>query len=619
MTKFPLVSGDFAMPTSPQGEVAIDSGGTIFGLTGAGGANGAGYIYELAKGNATPTTLASFPSSDTSHLSRNPSGLVADAKGDLFGFFQGDAPAVFELPRGGAAVETIASLLPAGNVFGPGNALIDSSGNLFGTSQTGGANDTGTIWELPAGAGAITLLASFPADSGGNPNPNENLAIDAGGNLYGATEGNGVDSFGGIFELPAGTQTIQTLATFPGGAAGQYSRSGLSIDSAGNLFGTTAGDLGSVSLASGATVFELPQGASTIQTLATFGANGNAAGNLPAGPVTLDGAGDLFGVATSGGTGTPASGVVWELPAGADTITGLHSFNDHDGYGPDAGVTLDASGDIFGVTELGGADVGGGGGVLYELSPVVTPPPSTSVLSAIVSGALPANALIAGQNANIIQKVTVTNTGAAPLRGEVKIQLFLSTGSTVDSSSIPLSPGVQKNVNLKPGKAIGVRLGAKMISAGAASGSYHLVAEVTDPIENMIDAASTSTIVIAPAQVDIAGSFLKASAKVKAGKDLTLTFTLTNDGNAEAIGLIPIQIDLSTDGADDQNIDLAPVAHAIHAKPGKSMKITVHDSVGAGASGAYFVFVKLDPSDTLGDVNPMNDDFATATAVVTIV
>jgi uncharacterized repeat protein (TIGR03803 family) len=617
LVHFPLIDNNFANPTSPQGQVVVDSAGDIFGVTNSGGANGVGYLYELTKGASTPTTLASFV--QTSVNAPDPQGLVADAAGDLYGIFEGGTYGVFELPKGGTSIETLASFSAANDAFGPGNLLIDSAGNLYGTSEADGTNGTGTIWELPAGGTAITVLANFPA--GSRADPDESLVMDASGTLFGTAQGDGAGSdFGFVFELPKGSGTIGTVASFTGGAGGQFPQSGLAIDSAGDLFGTTSGaDVGTASAVAG-TVFKVAAGTTTITTLATFSADDAATGTLPTGPVALDPAGDLFGVANKGGSSSFPSGVVWELPAGSGTLAGLHSFDDQDGFEPNAGVVVDAAGDVIGVTNLGGSAVGGGGGVLFELTlgsttPTPTPTP-TGPLSAALTGALPTTSLIAGQKASLTQKLTFTDTAA--ITENVSVELFLSSGTTVDASSVALPPAVPKRINLKAGKSMPISLKVTSIPTGTANGTYHVVAQATNATGTAIDAASAGTVTVAPAQIDLSGAFVKATRTVKNGKSLSVTFTLTNAGDVPAVGSLPIQIDLSTADTDDQDLNLAQIGHPINVKPGKRVTVTVKDDVLAVPNGTYFVFVQLDPDNTFNDVNTANNDFASPAAVVTV-
>src|SRR5262249_7591575 len=147
--------------------------------------------------------------------------------------------------------------------------VLDSSGNLFGTSLQGGANRDGTVFEVQQGSSTFTTLATFNGANG--LNPNGTLVEDSSGNLFGTTEGGGAYGDGTVFEVQQGSGVVTTLASF-NGANGSDPYAGVIEDSSGNLFGTTVTGGGT---ANDGTVFEVVKGSGAITTLATFtGPNG---------------------------------------------------------------------------------------------------------------------------------------------------------------------------------------------------------------------------------------------------------------------------------------------------------------------------------------------------------
>ena len=92
--------------------------------------------------------------------------------------------------------------------------ILDASGDLFGTTSAGGASGDGTLFEIVSGSNAITTLASFNGSNGASPQAD--LTRDSNGNLFGTAFSGGANNFGTVFELPVGGDAITTLASFNG-------------------------------------------------------------------------------------------------------------------------------------------------------------------------------------------------------------------------------------------------------------------------------------------------------------------------------------------------------------------------------------------------------------------
>jgi uncharacterized repeat protein (TIGR03803 family) len=245
---------------------------------------------------------------------------------------------------------------------------------------------------------------------GGAPNdggrPVSNLVFDKAGNLYGTTQSGGSASSlscvsdggcGTVFELsPQGdgswTETViyNFCALYSTGTCldGQNPKAGLASDALGNLYGTTyfGGAACPKASAGCGTVFELspPQGSGgtwTETVLYNFCVNnGNTCsdGALPNSHLTFDAAGNLYGTTTTGGNGAWLGGTVFELSPAAEGWSEKLLYNfctngryNHcsDGTSPQAGVTFDNAGNLYGTTEAGGTPNGGGAGTVYKLAP----------------------------------------------------------------------------------------------------------------------------------------------------------------------------------------------------------------------------------------------------------
>jgi len=268
---------------NPGGSLVIDAAGNLYGTANNGGAHeGGGTLFEVAAGSREITGLADFDGAD----GRIPvAGLVADAAGNLYGTTL--VGTVFELAKGSATISTLAS------VSNPGGVIVDTAGNLYGTATQGPPGDPtgdGMVFELAKGSGTITILASFDGADGAAPGGT--LVADAAGNLYGTTSKGGAAGDGTVFEVAPGSGAITTLASFDG-TDGAVAYSGVVADTAGNLYGTASAG----GAAGDGTVFEVAKGSGTITLLASFdGTDGTNPG-----PLLEDAAGNFYGATYADG------------------------------------------------------------------------------------------------------------------------------------------------------------------------------------------------------------------------------------------------------------------------------------------------------------------------------
>ena len=262
-----------------------------------------------------------------------------------------------------------------GNFPDRGSLVFDSSGNLYGTTNLGGTNSLGTVFELSPKAGGgwkETVIYNFDNGDAGN-SPQGGVILESNGALFGTTYSGGSHNGGTVFKLiphSDGTWTEKVLHSFGQGSDGYAPIAGVTVDSAGNLYGTTVYG----GAFSEGTVYKLtPDGDGnwSEKILHNFDNNGTD-GADPYGVVILDSAGDLYGTTYYGGTNTcggPGCGIVFELsPGAAETWneTVLHNFNfdGTDGQNPAAGLLLDSGGNLYGSTTGGGAN---DEGAVFEL------------------------------------------------------------------------------------------------------------------------------------------------------------------------------------------------------------------------------------------------------------
>jgi uncharacterized repeat protein (TIGR03803 family) len=286
-------------------------------------------------------------------------GLIADSSGNLYGTTYADGASgtgcggsgcgvVFKLAPGGT--ETVLYSFTGGGDGGNSTAglIADSSGNLYGTTRNGGASNLGVVFKLtpPAtasGAWTETVLHFFTGYPNDGANPAAGLIADSSGNLYGTTSGGGGLLSGVVFKLsPSEPETV--LYTFTGGSDGANPEAGLTADSKGNLYGTTA--FGGAS--GDGVVFKLtPGGTETVlYNFCTVNTPTSCSdGSEPFAGLLADSNGNLYGTTNFGGASNV--GAVFKLsPGGTETV--LYSFNtgERGGAFPPAGLIADSGGNL---------------------------------------------------------------------------------------------------------------------------------------------------------------------------------------------------------------------------------------------------------------------------------
>ena len=355
--------------SNPRADLVMDTAGSLYGTTLYGGTSGAGTVFELSS-SGTETVLHSFAASHTDgHYPY--AGLLMDTTGNLYGTAQSGGAkglgTVFKLRPNGTEtlLYSFCVLAACADGYHPRAGLImDTKGNLYGTAFDGGAYDAGAVFELSP-SGTETVLHSF-CQQAGCPDgyyPQAGLVMDTNGNLYGTTLYNGAYGGGTVFKISSdGTATtFYNFCTATGCKNGRYPQAGLILDTNGNLYGTTYGG----GAYGKGTVFELsPSGVETV--LHSFCARaGCPDGSHPRADLVMDTAGNLYGTTYDGGTNSV--GTVFKLsPNGTETV--LHSFaaNGSDGTHPYAGLVTDTMGNLYGTTYSGGAN---GYGTVFKVTP----------------------------------------------------------------------------------------------------------------------------------------------------------------------------------------------------------------------------------------------------------
>ncbi len=372
--------------SAPWSGLARDAAGNLYGTTTLGGDYGYGMVFKVApRGSGWILyPLYSFPQPDQGNDGAEPNApVVIGPDGSLYGTtpMGGDNQGtVFKLTPPAQVCET--ALCPwnetilyrfaggedGGNPYSP--VILNASGNIYGTTQSGGSAGLGTVFELTrSGSGwTETVLYSFTGIPDGSQ-PESGLLMDAAGNLYGTTADGGANSSGTVFQLvPSGGGWTENILYSFGPQDGYAPFGGLIFDNAGNLYGTTA-----YSYVGNGTVFELsPSGGQWNFTTLYFLTSGAPTVPGPVGTLLLDSSGDLYGTTFEGGlVGCGLGfgcGTVFELSpsSGGWNYNLLYQFSgESDGGFPVDGLASDSQGNLYGAGWGGNS----GNGVVFEWTP----------------------------------------------------------------------------------------------------------------------------------------------------------------------------------------------------------------------------------------------------------
>jgi uncharacterized repeat protein (TIGR03803 family) len=294
--------------------------------------------------------------------------------------------ALLSFPSFAATTPTLLHTFTGGNdgSYPDSNLVEDASGNLYGTTQIGGANGWGTIFELSPtehGDWRFSLLYTFTGGNDGG-NPLGSLTFDHSGNAYATVSSGGINGFGAIIELSpsshAGKPWTETvLYSFQGGEDGGLPFGAVIFDAAGNLYGTTSiGGKNHIGCEPGkgcGTIYQLSpnqDGSWTKRVLHGF-SDAFGEGAEPRAGLTMDASGNLYGTTYEGGNneecGGSGCGTVFQLsPTDGKhwQFKNLIDFNGSDAALAGGGVIVNG-GTLYGTALYGGAN---NKGVIYSLT-----------------------------------------------------------------------------------------------------------------------------------------------------------------------------------------------------------------------------------------------------------
>jgi uncharacterized repeat protein (TIGR03803 family) len=362
------------LSSTPEAGVIADAHGNLYGTAAYGGvpssrcSAGCGTAFELSPekgGKWNETVLYSFNNPDTGLYPSNP--LVFDAAGNLLGTTPvggTSAGVAFELVHqaDGWQYDVLHDFVGCRDGQQPESGLNEFNGNFYGTTATGGSTcsgGNGTVFELSRqhGRWKYRIIYRFLSYANGT-GPQAGLTYDSSGNLYGTT------AYGGNSACGSGCGTVFELSHARGGrwtekVLHQFSKTDGALpdaqllwDASGNLYGITNQGANSGCPDGCGTIFELSRSKSSWQFSVVYKFT-EAQGGGPAGNMVFDESGNLYGTTVIGGSS--GDGVVFELSSGATPkYSVLHDFtNSPDGAEP-TGLAPGVNGTYFGTTIGGG-------------------------------------------------------------------------------------------------------------------------------------------------------------------------------------------------------------------------------------------------------------------------
>jgi len=357
-----LLDFDNTNGASPEANLVQATNGNLYGTTSQGGANGQGGTIFQVTPAGTLSTLYNFCSEANCADGGGPvGGLIEGTNGNLYGTtFTGGAKnnglpgTVFQITPTGT-LTTLYNFCTqakcADGEFPEAGLVQGTDGNLYGTTDEGGASGQGTVFKLTT-TGKLTTLYSFcsQASCADGQFPLGGLVQGTGGDFYGTTSEGGTYGNGTVFKItPAGTLT--TLHSFCSDANctdGEFPIGNLVPGADGDYYGTTFLYPG--------TIFKITP-AGTLTTLYSFCSQTNCTdGSEPYAGLVQGNDGSFYGSTIQGGNnlcGGNGCGTLFKMTPGLG-LTTLHTFEATDGSLTVGGLMQDTSGTFYGSTTTGG-------------------------------------------------------------------------------------------------------------------------------------------------------------------------------------------------------------------------------------------------------------------------
>jgi len=430
--------------------------GLLYGMA-KGGSHGMGAVFYFNPVTGHDSIIVNFDSAN----GKNPfGGLILANNNMLYGMttFGGthDSGTIFSINPSNNQQTVLYNLGNSSGGLPYGSLMQASNGLLYGMTNTGGANNKGTLFYFNISTLTDSVLLNFNGTNGQNPNGDNTLIQTPNGKLYGMTAagGNATYPLGVLFSYDPVTKNDSIIENFTaglaGGASGSTPMDGLVADTTGAIYGLT--ERGGTYV-NGGTLFSYIPATKTFSTLVNLGGSGSNNGYL-----TQASNGYVYGMTSYGGIFSQGTLFRIDPNTGKDTI--FHSFDFTDGAAPYGKLLQASDSNLYGTTAHGGVDLLHNYGTLFMFNP------STNVESAVLDfssdpggGEEPHGGLIQATD-HLLYGMTMRslNTGGygvlysfnplIPHKDSVRIQFADTNGAN------PLGPVMQANNNLLYGMTL---------------------------------------------------------------------------------------------------------------------------------------------------------------------
>lgn len=356
-----VASFDANNGSKPCAGLVSDGAGNFWGTTMEGGKWNKGTVFRLNMASGKVTTVVHFGATATVEgvtvwdaNGRYPSaGLASDGAGNLWGTTPEGGPStysggtVFKVNVATGELTTLVAFHSTSGGFYSLAGLVNDGGNMWGTTKHGGSRGGGTIFKVNIASGELTTVLDFDGIDHGRF-PIAGLVNDGAGNLWGTTKvgGPGWDR-GTVFKVNIASGELTTVVSFTAPMMGYYISAGLVADGEGNMWGTTT-RTDPENLGHG-TVFKVNMASGELTTVVTFD---SANGSNPLAGLASDGEGNLWGTTSEGGGSN--FGTVFKVHAASGALTTVADFNSSFARRPFGGLVCDGAGNMWGTTSEGG-------------------------------------------------------------------------------------------------------------------------------------------------------------------------------------------------------------------------------------------------------------------------